>query len=272
MKQIFIITFIVGFLIACEKKTDWQLKSENNNFIVVDGIITNENKEHLIKINYPVTQLNESPRPLSGATVLISDDDSTYTLVEKNAHTGEYYTDSSFFGQVNKNYTLLISFNNKIYTAKTYMVRGYNFQPLEYAKNANNNLYHLTWIASQYNAQKPAMWEILLDWSKANGYTNLNPDSCRARLLFYTLPTIDVSEIFAPEVENVSFPLGTIINQRRYSLNPEHAEFIRTLLLETTWHGGVFSALPSNVLTNLSEGAIGYFGACDVTSSFQTVH
>jgi len=272
MKKIFLFLFVAYFMVGCEKKTEWQLQTQNTNLIVVDGIITNEQKVHIVTINFPVTHLNEKPIPLSGATVLISDEDSTYTLLEQPLNSGKYITSSNFSGQVGKRYSLLINYNNKVYTAKTYMVKGYDFQPLEYVKNDNNKLYHLTWIASQYNAQRPAMWEILLDWSQADGYTNLNPDSCKARLLFYTLPTLDVSEIFAPDVENIYFPPGTIINQRRYSLNSEHAEFIRTLLLETNWQGGVFSSVPANVSTNLSEGAVGYFGACEVTSSFQTVN
>jgi hypothetical protein len=54
-------------------------------------------------------------------------------------------------------------------------------------------------------------------------------------------------------------------------LNPDHAEFIRSLLSETSWQGGVFSSVPSNVKTNLSDGAVGYFGVCDVETKFLTV-
>jgi hypothetical protein len=90
-------------------------------------------------------------------------------------------------------------------------------------------------------------------------------------MLFYTLPTLDVSEIFAPEMEKILFPGGTIITERRYSLTPGHAEFIRELMLETNWTGGLFSLANSNVMTNLSDGAIGYFGACSVTSLSLTV-
>jgi hypothetical protein len=85
------------------------------------------------------------------------------------------------------------------------------------------------------------------------------------------LPTLDVSQIFSPEMEKVSFPAGTIINERRYSLTPEHAEFFRELLLETNWTGGLFSLSNANVITNLTEGAIGYFGVCSVTSLSLTV-
>jgi len=85
-------------------------------------------------------------------------------------------------------------------------------------------------------------------------------------LLFYTLPTLDVSEIFAPQMEAVNFPSGTRITERRYSLAPEHAAFIRELLLETNWAGGIFNEAAANVTTNFSAGAYGFFGICSVTA------
>ncbi len=272
MRKLLYLILIAFFLSSCEKKVEWQLQTVNTNLIVVDGIITNEPKTHTIIINYPVTQINEKPEPVTGATVLISDGDSTYTLTEQPVNTGRYNTNNNFSGQINKTYSLLINYNNKVYTAKTYMVRGLEINPGNiYLKNPNNNLYHLCWVAPPFNTPKPAMWEVIIDWSMLPEYNNFNPDSCKSRLLFYTLPTLDVSQIFAPEIEKVFFPKGSVINLRRYSLNKEHAEFIRSLLLETNWQGGVFSSVPANVLTNLSNGAMGYFGACEVVSVSQTV-
>ena len=59
--------------------------------------------------------------------------------------------------------------------------------------------------------------------------------------------------------------------QRKYSLSPQHEEFIRSLLVETQWHGGNFDIEEGNVHTNLSEGALGFFGACSVITYSSTV-
>lgn len=257
-------------LISCEKRADWPLQSENKNLIIVDGTITDETKVHTIRLTFPVTQLNETPQPVTGANVLIQVEDSTYNLTEQPANSGIYK--KKFAGYAGKQYTLKITYNNNVYSAKTTMLAGINIQqPLLYAKNNNNNLYHITWVANVYNAQNFAMWEILLDWSNVAGYQNQNPDSCKARLLYYTLPTIDVSQVFAPELEKISFPAGTIITERRYSLTKEHAEFIRALLSETNWQGGLFDSAHANLPTNLSEGAAGFFAACGVTTLSLTV-
>ena len=115
------------------------------------------------------------------------------------------------------------------------------------------------------------MYEILLDWSAVPGFEQQNPDSCKAVLYYYTLPTIEVSQVLAPTLEKVTFPKGTLITERRYSLTDEHAAYFRALLLETTWSGGFFNTASANVPTNLSTGALGFFGACGVTEKTEMV-
>ena len=68
------------------------------------------------------------------------------------------------------------------------------------------------------------------------------------------------------EKETIFFPLGTKIIRKRYSLTDEHQVFLRSLLMETEWRGGIFDVQQGNVLTNVSKGGLGFFGACTVTT------
>ncbi len=265
---LFILLIIIT---SCEKQTDWDLKGKPGDLIVVDGIITDEQKAHEIKLTFPVGQLNEIPEPVSGVNVIISNEDSVFQLTEHPSGSGIYVTDSTFLALTNKHYTLQIYYNNNIYTAKAFIVPGISFSPLRYSKNSADEKYHIDWVANAYNADNYAMYEVLLDWSELPEYQNTNPDSCKAKLYYYTLPTLDVSEVLAPGKQKISFPAGTIITERRYSLTPEHAEFLRALLLETTWQGGLFDSEHADLPTNLSHGAFGFFGACSVTSLSLTV-
>ncbi|HTX88399.1 MAG TPA: DUF4249 family protein [Bacteroidales bacterium] len=256
---------------GCVKQVDWPVKKFSGNLLVVDGILTNEVKQQSVILTLPVSQLNENPGAATGATVVVSNEDSTYQLTEQPANSGIYVTSKTFTAYPDKNYNLLIYYQGQTFTAKARMEPGAYFQQLSYKKNEGNDLYHVDYVASAFTTGEPAMWELLLDWSSVPGYDTLDPSQTRARMLFYTLRTLDVSEIFAPAVEQVSFPAGTIIEERRYSLTAAHAEYIRTLLLETTWQGGLFSSSSSNVATNLSAGATGFFGVCAVTSLSITV-
>ena len=271
MKKAAAILFLVIISYGCVKETNWPLPGKPLPQIVVDGVITDESKSQSIRITLPVTELNATPQPVTGADVVISNADSTWRLSENLQKPGFYMTSPTFLATLNKTYSLIIYMNDKIYSAKTYMVAGTAFNELQYVKNEGDTLYHIDWVANGFSYEKPAMWEILLDWSKVPGHSAADSSATHARLLFYTLPTLDVSEIFAPKVEEILFPAGTIITERRYSLTPEHAEFVREMLLETNWTGGFFSLDNSNVTTNMTNGAIGYFGACAVTSLSLTV-
>lgn len=264
MQKVLFLIGLIFILLGCVKQTDWQVPGPAPVSLVVDAVITDEVKTHSICLSLPVSQLNQLPQPFSGASVLISNEDSTWILTESDSKPGCYLTPSWFLARLEKTYTLVISKNDQLYTAKTTMLPEKPFTELRYLKNEAENLYYIDWVANAFSTSDAAMWEVLIDWSMVPGYESGDSLSTHARLLFYTLPTLDVSEVFAPMMESTLFPAGTIITERRYSLTPAHAGFIRELLLETNWTGGLFSTAPANVTTNMSNGAIGFFGACAV--------
>ena len=256
---------------ACVKQTDWDLPEEELKQIVVDATLTNEFGRQAIHLSYPAGTLNEEPEPVQGAVVIVSDQDDDFILDEDPEVPGRYWTDSTFIALLNKNYTLQIFIGGNFISAQASMVPGQFFSPLTYVKNNDNDLYHIDFVASNFDPDNHAKWEVLIDWTMVQGYENADPDTCQARLLFYTLPTLDVSQIFAPEAEKISFPAGSVITQRRYSLTEDHAAYARELLLETTWQGSMFSTANANVYSNLSSGGLGYFGVCFVTEVSLTV-
>jgi len=259
MKKIILYSLIIISIIGCDKKVDWPLQGGNTNLVIVDGTITDEDTIQSIKLSFPVTQLNAVPTPVSGATVVVSNNDSTYVFKENPANSGIYQ--HKFKGTTDETYTLMINYNNDIFSAKTNMLPKILIsQPIKPIKDSNDSLYHIS-VSNSYDAKNFAMYEILLDWSKNN---SMNPDSS-ARLLYYTLPTIDINEIFVPGSQTVYFPARTIITERRYSITREHAEYIRALLLETNWQGGLFDSEHANLPTNLSAGAGGFFATCGVS-------
>jgi hypothetical protein len=271
MKKLITFLILLLMLVSCEKPADWNLKKANNDFVVVDGIITNELKVQTVTITKPVTSLNGKPEPVSGATVLVSSNLLTHTFHEDLSNPGTYLSDKKFTGIRNQTYSLLITSENRTYSSKALLapeVAVFNF--INYQLIENDNKYRFVSSPFPYNPSLSAMYEVQLDWSAAPGYENENPDSCKAKLFYYTLPTLDVSELFAPGIEKIIFPSGTVITERRYSLTDEHAAFLRAVLLETTWQGGYFNTASANIPTNLSAGAKGFFGACGVEEKHET--
>lgn len=257
---------VIVLLSGCEKAIDWPVAGDNNGYIVVDGMITNEYKTQELRLTKTISAPNDMPEVVSNAEVIVSTDDNVYTFSEDSTQPGRYISDLLFAGVAGKEYTLFINANNSIISAKAKMVAVSDFIFLKYAHQGNKDLFRITWVSNPYSAGNPAMYEVLLNWSAVPGYEALPPDSTSARLLYYTLPTLDVSQMFAPEMETVLFPPGTTITENKYALTTEHAAYIRALLAETNYQGGLFNSVPSNLPRNLSGRGIGYFSACTVIS------
>lgn len=274
MKYLLVFIVFIFLISGCEKQTNWELQNKSRSLIVVDGMITDEMKKQSIKITWPVSELNDIPSPVNGAVVSISNGDTVVSLFENPAGSGIYQTNLNYAATAGTAYTLDITYNSKHYTAIADMRKNSYFKILKYGKVSNSDKYKIDWVANTYNADIAAMYEIQLDWSSVPAYQNKPQAECKATLFFYTLPTIDVSEIFSPEFEKVTFPAGTKISEKRFAISRQHAEFIRALLSETNWSGGYFDSAPANVPTNLSEGAVGFFSACPVmiASMIVTAH
>lgn len=251
-------------LSGCVKETGWQNNNPAAPVIIVDALLTDEVKTQRICLRRSVASLNETPGAVTGATILLFDGDSTWKLSADPAKPGDYVTPSTFGAVLGKNYAVQIFSGDQIFTARATMTPGTWFRELQCAYDEEKGLWHVDWVASAFDEAQAAMWELLIDWSKVPGYENSDSLDNHARLLFYTLPTLDVSEIFAPKTETVFFPSGTIITERRYSLSPDHAAFVREMLLETNWTGGLFTVSQANVSSNISGGALGFFGVCSV--------
>jgi len=257
MRYIWIIIVVAG----CEEEIRWNLKIRESDVIVVEGVITNERIQHQVRLTRPVKRLNEVPELVTGAAVTISDQTSTFILSEFSEGSGIYLTDSirAVFGKI---YTLNIKLGENEYFAETTIAAVTPFDSLNYSvADGSGDFFELIF---KENADEPSMTEYYLNWSDVPGFTD--DESCRAKVIYYNLNTIDAGEMFRPESEQVLFPPGTVIIRRKYSMNEAYAAFIRTLLSETEWRGGLFDVQPGNVQTNLSNGAVGYFSASTVIS------
>jgi hypothetical protein len=131
---------------------------------------------------------------------------------------------------------------------------------------ADNNLRKVNWTAPGYNPDDLAMYEVRISWSHLVDST-LTDTLTEARMMHYTLNTIDVSHIVFPqEKEEVLFPAGSILIVRKYSLTEDFAAYLRALLAETEWQGSLFEDARGNLPTNISNGGLGYFSACSVVA------
>ncbi len=123
MKSINYIIALLFFLIISGCITQFIPETdENQDLLVVEGLITNRPEVNTIKLSRSMPLGNKTTlKPLKGCTVSITDDQgNTYLLTESSA-AGTYQTDTSVFrGVVGRKYTLDVKTNNATTTHYSY--------------------------------------------------------------------------------------------------------------------------------------------------------
>ncbi|HEY8934726.1 MAG TPA: DUF4249 family protein [Cyclobacteriaceae bacterium] len=249
--------FICMLFIACEESANIHLSTEETNLIVVDGIITSENTNHLIKLTHTYQNINGTPEPVAGASIEITDDSNNYSLTESPAGSGEYYT-PTMRAVTGKSYTITIQFENKTYTAQDSPVPVETLPAIQYYKIDNQYSLSLSNFGQDANFVNHS-----ISWKNTPACTS---GDCESKVVYYDLKTIDINEIFKPKKEDLLFPAGSTIIRTKYSVSAAYRSYLRSMLSETEWHGGIFDVQRANVSTNLSEGAVGFFATSTITS------
>lgn len=243
---------------GCEKPVEWIFDSRELNLLVVDGIITNELKSQHISLSVSNPEINEGRQPVSGAFVTVDDGMNTYFFSESMDEPGNYFS-TPFQAVIDSRYHLMVVWEADTFEAWSDIEPVTPLDTLVYSYNKSNRLFRYNHTAGG----QPAMIKIFYDWSADTTYCALY-GSCMAQETWYILDNVDVNAVFSPEREVIYFPFGTVIVRQKYSLTGEHQEFVRSLLMETDWSGGMFDVQHGNVATNISNGGLGYFAACMV--------
>jgi hypothetical protein len=265
MIKIFIL-FLFALFTSCEEKINWDLKTEQVNTIAVDAIITNEIKYQYIHLTKPFTNQNDTAVPVSGAYVSITTNNFTILFLESSDNPGYYFSEYPAAGSIDITYELNVQYEEKTYTAETYMVPVLPAILPTWQYDANKDLYKIQWNISQYNPAQQAMYEVFVSWSHLVDPSI--PDTLTmAKMLNYTLNTINVNyTIFPQDKEEVWFPRNSIAIVKKYSVTDEYGDYLRALLAEADWQGSLFEEARGNLPTNISNGGLGYFSACSVIS------
>jgi len=205
-------------------------------------------------------ELNGQAETVSGAQIILFGGNETFTFKEDIDNPGSYLSENAFSASLNTDYVLEINWNGESFTAENKMEQVIPFTKLTFKSEGIDSL-SLAGVPSLYSPHEQSMYEIDIDWSHL-----IPSDTSRAKLFYYTFNTLDVNEIFRPPKKTVIFPKGSIVIEKKYSLNPEFADYFRALLMETEWQGGVFDEASASLPTNIDNGGLGFFGVCAVLS------
>ena len=249
-----LLMLFTGVFFSCEEEADISWASENTNLLVVEGVMTNENINHVIHLSLPYQNQNGIRVPVNGALVSISDGPSTTRLVAGDS--GRYTTPQMRFVS-GKTYTLSIQVNGKEYSAHDSATPVESLHPFSYTSAEGG--YRINFFDT---GSQPNYIEYSIDWRDTPSCIS----ACEAKIYYYDLKTVEAQELFKPAKVDFIFPHQSTVIRRKLSMSNEYRSYLRSMLSETQWRGSVFDVERDNAPTNLSEGAIGFFAVCTVVS------
>lgn len=254
---------MVALFTSCEETIDQSLTTSGSDVLVVEGMLTNESANHVIRLSKPHGQLNAGAVPVTGATVtIIEGDNLVFSLVENPAGSGLYETEKmrAVFGET---YTLSIQHNGNTYVAQDSSLPVDALPPLRYEKVGGNDPRYR--FITEDTGIGPNYINHLISW-KQTTYCVDNA-ACEGLWVAYNLKNIDVNAtLFNPGKEDFFFPPGSVVIRRKYAVSEKYRAFLRSMLSETEWRGGVFDVERGNTATNLSAGATGFFAVTTVVA------
>ncbi|MCB0765063.1 MAG: DUF4249 domain-containing protein [Flavobacteriales bacterium] len=255
----------VLMLTACTERIELDLGDLADPKLVVEGWITDQPMKHRVKLTMTRSYYANEPAPVvSGAYVRISDGDQTIDLQEDPIGSGEYWTPDGTAGEVGRTYTLTIESAGETYVASDHM------RPVSPIDSLA-----ITYIEDQEEPEpgrKPRyevrVWTQELPgvgdhyrWVQTiNGVRN---DSLN-RAAFVDDVLYDGAYVQGVVVDVVHVVPGDTVRTEQMSITGEAYDIITAILTETDWRGGPFDPPPSNVPSNVSNGAFGFFGASSV--------
>ncbi len=255
LSKVFFFFTSIFFMTSCQDEIEIDLNSADQK-IIVEGEINNEiGAVHTIKISKTLnfSDSNNFP-PVKGATVTISDNTGTSeTLVETEA--GIYKTKNTI-GKVGKTYTLTILTGGQTFTAQSTM-------PTQVALTGIKTILNLSTFPP--NTQNTyIVFPTFKDPSGLGNAYRFIPtvnDTTNKEILVENDNGLDGLNNSRPIFSrNLKVKKGDTLTLEMRCLDPNIYEYFYSLN-QSAGNGPGGGTTPTNPLTNIKGGALGYFSA-----------
>lgn len=276
MNNLYKALIAVLILSSCTKEepiADYLIDIQLEPLIVVEGIFTNQLKNHQIKLSYSqsASELQNEPQMISGAQLSIFSADETFLLTETS--TGIYETEE-VQGVIGENYTLRIAFGGKVFEGSDEMKPVLNHEKITYVEEAEG-LYSIPFRPHQFGYDKPNRFDLNV-FVPDSLWDDNNPENQAVKsrtFTYYTHPFFEPNGVFEfVATDHKLFSSNNYyMRQLKYSISDDYYSFLRALFSETEWKGGLLDSKTGEIPTNMKnvqdeneKSIIGFFAACGV--------
>ena len=261
MKYLSILIFSLLLFFSCEKTVILD-EDQFESVMVIEGLITNELKQHSIQISRTGSfyATGENP-PVSGAIVQVTDQEGLTHIYEEIAD-GQYVAQEAFAGRIGQSYTLNIEVEGQTYTASETMNAPLDIQEITYRINEDEQedpdeeglFYELLLYATEPQETK--------EYYMFNFFRNGEPENFNGEEIY-----LWDDEYLGESLNGVPSPMyfaeGDVARVEVHSISLHAYKYFADLYNNINNDGGMFSGQPANPRSNLSGGAVGYFQSSD---------
>lgn len=260
------IILISTIWVACEDVIDVEL-DQGETLLVVDGKITNENKQHIIRLTTTAPYFDSNATPaVNGAVVTLDVYDANNVLVDTDSlieigNSGNYAT-KLFSGNIDHKYVLHIKAMNEEYVAESILRRISPIDSLTYEYRQAEGPFEEGYYILYHGIEYPGLGDHYLFRISKNGKEYSRPN----QLYFASDELVDGNYIGNFDVTPEPYEKGDTAKVQSYSMNADQYQFFLELSTQVN-NGGIFASPPANVRTNIrnvnpkGKKAVGYFSA-----------
>ena len=260
MNRVFMMTLLAG-LLSCQKIIDVNLNSVSPK-LIIDASISDQPGPYTVTLSQTVDYIQDNTfPPVTGAQVIISDDAGNIeTLKEVNAGT---YQTSTLQGTTGRTYTLSVNTNSNAYSAVSTM-------PLPVAIDT---IVITTIINKKLKSKNNKLSISFLDPKGITNYYRIlekvtNSQYSNEKLILPTLGSVTTDRLtdgtertFTPGGNQPQLESGEIVVVSLQCIDQNVYNY-----LSTAQQNGSTSTTLSNPVSNITNGALGYFSAYSVRS------
>ncbi|MEO1049996.1 MAG: DUF4249 family protein [Bacteroidota bacterium] len=263
MKRISYFILLLVAIASCEETVLLDI-DQTPVRIVIDGLVTNESKQHAVKVSRTVDFYQQGLTPrVEDAVVSVSDNEgNVFNYVHNpNNHpdsVGFYLSEFPFAGEVGRIYTLNVQADGQTYTALDSMFRVTSVDSLEITINEDERMdpededrfYEILYYAEEPQDTK--------DFYLFQFFRNGELENEEGEQIYFADDRALGDRIDALPIP-VFYALGDTAVVETFSLTRNGFLFYNDLFNNINNDGGMFSPPPANPRTNLTNGALGFF-------------
>ncbi|MBK9389245.1 MAG: DUF4249 domain-containing protein [Bacteroidetes bacterium] len=258
MKPLLIFFSLIILFASCESVIEIDLDYMKPK-LVIEGVISDFDTRCIVKLSKTTDYFNRKTNPaVSGAVILLTDN--AGTVVKFNETEPGNYLAESLQAKSNMEYTLSVFSEGNKYVAEATIPQKVNIDSLNYKYNPEGIFYDVGYVVSCHFSDP----EEARNFYRLKTYSINDIAKARNSKELYNDDVYNGNNVELLWSNNVYQPNDTVVVEL-YSLDEQTYDYYKTLFPISGGAEMMSFTTPANPNTNISIGALGYFGAYSIS-------